>query len=470
MNCGFDKTLLSFYLDNELSDDEARMVEVHLEECQDCKKEFSELQELSKVLSELEEVEVSADYDGSFNEKFNKIRKKEPSISPWERKKLWDEVKDILSNTSTVVKATVPLVFVVVLSFTLFALRPGDFPTVITAKGNVEVYDDQFSSWRQIKSGDRLNHGSIIRTAKASFLDVELDGVYKIRVKPNAEVLVNNVVRSRREGLTQFELVRGDILVKIDKHLDKSSFEVKTAFGVLEAKGTAFMVNINIIEKETLLGVSEGKVLVKTDKKKNLVGKNEKVIVTSSGLMRGPYPLEEEDKKSLGEVKEIGKIFVVLGISNTFQRAKELLEPARLYAYGKYPIEAGDILDEALVLLARASKNDSRKLHLLSIKEFEKIINLYPSPKYNPQVLLFIASYYEYLSLHNMAIDTFKQIADRYPGTNWASIAILAQGIIYKEKLEDVSNAQLMYDKILTSYPESLEAKFVKNSLKSISD
>jgi len=470
MECKFDQNLLSFYLDNEVSEEETRKIELHLKECEKCRRKLSELRNVSSILNELETVEVSSDYDRSFSKKFNQVvarkeKSQEPKITPWERWKLWEEVKSIISGASTVAKVTVTAVFVMIVGYTLFALRPGSFPTVITAKGNIQKYNKEMQSWQLIESGNNLHEGDIIKAAENSFIDIELDGIYKMRIKPESEILAKNITRSRREGVTQFELIKGNLLVKIDKPLDKSKFQVKTPFGIAEAKGTEFMVNMKSIDSQTLLGVAEGSVLVKTVEKECLVNKDEKVIVSSSGVTRGPYPLEKEDEEDLKEIKQIGKIFVVLGISDTPQRTKELLSPARLYAYGKYPIEVGDMLDRVLVLLSRASKTDNRELHLSSIEKLRKIIEQYPNEEYNPQILLFLGAYYEYLSLHSEAIQVFEQTEDKYKGTKWGTIAMLAQGIIYEEKLEEISKAKEIYDKILTSYPESPEAKFVKEKL-----
>ncbi len=469
MKCKFDKTLLSFYLDNELSDEEARRVELHLKKCESCRKKLSELKEVSIFLDKIQDVELSSDYDKKFKEKFDKAVKKkkqaEPDITPWEKKKLGDEVKEILSGTSNKTKVAVATALVVIMSFSLFALRPGSYPTIITAKGQIQKYNDELQSWKKISSGDVIEKGDVIKTAKNSFIDIELDGIYKMRIKPDSQVSVNEIIKSRKKGNTQFQLSKGNVLVKIEKELKKSRFQIKTASGIAEAKGTAFIVDADSVNKETLLGVSEGSVLVKTSKKECLVGKDEKVIVSASGVTRGPYPLEEKDEKDLAEIKEIGKIFVVLGISDTAQRTRELLEPARFYAYGKYPLGVGELIDKALVYLSYASQTDKRKMHLASIKELNNIIEEYPAKRYNPQILLFVGAYYEYLSLHQKALSKFQQVIDRYADTEWASIAVLAQAIIYKEKMGEFQKAEKLYDRILKNYPETPEAVFVQNKL-----
>lgn len=464
MKCKFDKTLISFYLDGELEEEKAREVELHLKECEACREKLSELKQANSIIDRLETVEVSGDYDRKFQERFEKVTSKEETskTTPWEKKKLWDEVKGILSGSSTAAKATVAAALVLIVSFTLFALRPGSSPTIITAKGNIQEYNKQAHSWEKVKSGETVEEGDVIKTAQNSFADIELKGVYKLRIKPDAKVSINKAVRNREKGITQYEIKKGNMLVKIEKKMKDSKFQVKTPTGIVQAKGTAFMVNQDVKDKKTLLSVAEGTVLAKVDSRKQLVNKDKKILLTSSGIAKGPTPVSEEDKEKMKEIKEIGKIIVELGINDTIDRTKQLLKPARLYAYGKYPQEVGRLLDRGLLLVIRANKTDSKELHLSSIKQFKRIVEKYPAKRYNAQIMLFVGAYYKYLEKYQKAIDMFKKVAQKYPDTQWASIATLAQGIIFEEKVGNVDKASKLYEKILSEYSRTLEAKFVK--------
>jgi hypothetical protein len=50
MECGFDKTLLTFYLDDELTGDERAEVEVHLRTCESCRQELAASEHLRTLM------------------------------------------------------------------------------------------------------------------------------------------------------------------------------------------------------------------------------------------------------------------------------------------------------------------------------------------------------------------------------------------------------------------------------------
>jgi predicted anti-sigma-YlaC factor YlaD len=59
MKCEKIEELLSPYLENELSPEEKRLVEEHLESCKECRLLFSSLEEAQRSLSRFPELEVS---------------------------------------------------------------------------------------------------------------------------------------------------------------------------------------------------------------------------------------------------------------------------------------------------------------------------------------------------------------------------------------------------------------------------
>lgn len=462
MKCRFDKKLISFYLDNELDEEKAYKVELHLSKCKKCRDILSGFKKVDSMLENLEDVKVSSDYEIGFQKKLEKaISKKKIDITEQDKKDLWQEVKNIFSEAPNFVKVVVPAVFIIVISAVIFSLIPGQYPAVITAKGIVEQYNFQENDWQTLKPGQTINKGDLIRTAQNSIIDIELEGIYKMRIKPESQVKVNDIFTTKRSGIAKFKLEKGNLVAKIDKQLKKSKFQVETPYGIAEAKGTAFLVDISKLN-QFMLGVVEGKVLVRTPKEEFLVKEDEKAIVDSLGFSKGPVPLAEAKDEILEEVRRIGQIFVVLDISNSSNRTEELLKPARFYAFGKYPEEVGSLLDNAISLVLKASETGNREYHLSSVKELEQILQKYPSDRYNPNIMLFVGAYYDHLGLYNKAIEMFQSVIDKYPETEWASIAVLAQAIIYDKRLEDSIKANQKYQKILNLYSDSLEAKYIE--------
>lgn len=68
-NCEEIRELLSFYLDNELHENERKQVVKHLEGCDACKAELDQLKDMIEAIGEVEEVEMSADFGQGLHEK-----------------------------------------------------------------------------------------------------------------------------------------------------------------------------------------------------------------------------------------------------------------------------------------------------------------------------------------------------------------------------------------------------------------
>ncbi len=473
--CEFDKKLLSYYLDNELSADLKEKVELHLEKCSQCKENFNQLGGLNALLTHLEKVDVSSEYEDKFRRRFEEIRKEReetPAISEEEKKHLWDEVKSILTQVPVLVKVTATMVLAIGVTVFGLLIRSGELPTIITAKGEVEIYNIEAGTWSNLRSGMRITEGNIIRVKENSFLDIEQADLYKIRIKQNSIVASNTIIPSRRRGITSFILREGEMLIKIYDEFQGSEFIIETPLGEVQALGTGFMVDMDKDLREMWLKVLDGEVQLTTSKLEDeilalpiLVKSNYKLLISEEVEVLKPQPLDKIEIKSLEEINRIGKIMILLYLSDTPQRVRELLTPARLYAYGKYPVKVARLLDEALILMSKATRENNVDLHLRSIDKFVQVLELYPVHKYNPQILLFIGAYYEYLSFYKEAVEIFDKVVRNYSDTKWASIALCAKGIIQEEKLKDFSQAEKTYLKLLSLYPDSLEAKLAKAGL-----
>ena len=51
MKCNEIREKLSLYLDDELNEDEKKLIDEHLESCHECKKEFEEYKKIISILN-----------------------------------------------------------------------------------------------------------------------------------------------------------------------------------------------------------------------------------------------------------------------------------------------------------------------------------------------------------------------------------------------------------------------------------
>ncbi|MDF2676790.1 MAG: hypothetical protein K0Q97_1101, partial [Bacillota bacterium] len=79
MNCNEIKDLMSSYVDGELSENEKKLVEVHINICDDCKKELESYQQLIKIIKDLPEEEPPKGYCKRLHDKLLNV-KVEPDV------------------------------------------------------------------------------------------------------------------------------------------------------------------------------------------------------------------------------------------------------------------------------------------------------------------------------------------------------------------------------------------------------
>src|SRR6056297_502650 len=72
MNCEFDKTKISAYIDGESSAEEMREIEEHIKSCAECKAFYEELIDLKEKLYELEEMELPEGYEDELHKRLSR--------------------------------------------------------------------------------------------------------------------------------------------------------------------------------------------------------------------------------------------------------------------------------------------------------------------------------------------------------------------------------------------------------------
>lgn len=105
-NCEEVRELLSFYLDNELHENDRKQIVKHLEDCDACKTELDLLKNVIEVIGETEEVEMPADFGQKLHERLEDAHNKSNFVK-------WTNKGNIFKWASTMVAGFV-LLFAVV--------------------------------------------------------------------------------------------------------------------------------------------------------------------------------------------------------------------------------------------------------------------------------------------------------------------------------------------------------------------
>jgi len=349
-------------------------------------------------------------------------------------------------------------------------------PISVSGVGIVTVQTAGVVSSKTFMPGNILKAGDIITTGSGGQIDISLSGKYSIRIKGNSSFKIAKLTPRLGHGTAAFKLAGGTALIDIEKGFKGSKFIIDTDAGRAVALGTKFSVDVSRDKSATTdIAVVEGKVKVSSNfkPKKMLlasntvyVGPGQKTEMAIGRIPDKPDRIMAEEWSRLEELYRIGKKpQVVLMIKNTPDRVKQLLAPCAIYISDEKPRDIPEEFELAVRKIEEALKSGDDSKHLDAIKLLENMVNEHPSPKYGPQFLLYIGSYYEYMEQHAQAVKAFERVLDEYPNSPFASIAQAAIGVIYKEKIKDEAKAGEAFRKVLKNYPDSLEAIFVKEEL-----
>ena len=415
------------------------------------------LNRFDAVMGSLKPIEVSPAFDFEFRRRFEKAvaeKYKETAFERVARRTAENLRYAFFPKVPAVAMATATLIVLMAAGLFMYSIQPAR-PLLAYKDGMVAA---------------RL--GEIIATETGSELDIVLSGKYAIRLKEKTKIKIARFTPRYGKGKAVFELIDGKTLISIEQGFKGSSFVVDTDAAKATALGTKFAIDVSKKSK-TEISVLEGKVRVKSTyrpkkillaKQTVIVGAGQKTEISVGHTPLMPQMLVEKEWRELEELYQIGKKpQVMLLIKNTPDRVKQLLRPCPIYISDEKPREIPDILEKAVLKMKDALESKDKSKHLESVKLLERIVEEYPNPKYNVQFLLYIGAYYEYLGYYNQAINTFEKVLKRYPNLPLASLAQCAIGVVYEENLYDREKADTAYELVLSRYPDSLEAVWVRN-------
>ncbi|MCM8766036.1 MAG: FecR domain-containing protein [Candidatus Omnitrophica bacterium] len=466
MKCGFRKIWLFHYLDGRLSLEEKKKLEAHLKSCSFCAQEWKDLEKVNSALKYLKPVEVSPDYELKFQHKLaQRLAKKEVFSFEviFERIMAGIEgLRKVFVPQPVFLKIGVGIVFILGLVYFSQEWGKVGLPQIILAKGEVR---SSFSGkiWQELREGKTLRRGAIISTGKGSFLDIELKGLWKIRIKEDSEVKLVDLSGRDKRIPTIVMVKSGKVLVDIGKGFKGREFKVETEQAKAVAYGTRFGIEVDPKKERMWLGVWEGIVGLENSQGKVLVKEGEKSLVFARERPSLPLALSKEEESVLREIEKIGRMIISLALKDTPYRVREFLAQPRFYTYGREPKELQEKLIKTMKVLNQALEKKEQRLHLKVVKDLEELAERYAYP----ELKVFLGGYYFWLDDLEKAEVVFKGIAEGYPA--FVPFSYCALGII-AEKKGELKTAKEFYHRLIAEAPESLEAKEAQEALKKLTE
>ncbi len=465
---------ISFQLLSEYSDgrcpvaDKAR-VDKHLHECAACKETINLLKDSDIVLSGLDRLNTSLGFDREFDRRLEeRIALSKEGRLGLVVKGVFEKVRDAVTIPAPALAGAAIFTFLIFASHAVLNYALVESPVISAVSGDVAVFNKKSGQWYPATAAGRLSDGDIMEAKSGSGADIVHGNKYTMRIKENSRIRIARRLPKYVKGICGYDIEKGKALVSVSSAFKGSKLIIKTPEATATVLGTEFVVDVFLQpQPATRFGVFEGSLKVESAFRPKDSFRSRQVIVNggqateifNNSVPSDPRQLLAKEWKEMEEFYQIGKKSkVVLLITNETTRTKELLRPCALYISDAEPRALSDSLEETIRLIDSAIKSGDKEKHFEGIRRLEAIVANNPNPDYEPQLLLFIGAYYNYLNMYPEAIKTFQKAASKYPESTFASMALCAISLIYDEKMNDEKASANYRDMVLERYPNSPEA------------
>lgn len=459
---------LSDYIDGRCQPAEKAKVEAHLAGCGSCRKTVVLMQNLNVAVKNLAGTAASPAFDREFERRLSEaVRSREDSVFSRVFGEAMDSIKEALTSPHPILARTAVGLFLIISAYGVLKFGPAESPSIALIRGEVSVYSAKSMKWLAAAKDMKLAKGDMVDVGPGSVADIGHPGKYTVRLKGPSEMVVAKLLPKYVGGTAGYRIVKGKAYIAIEKGFRGSKFVMNTPEAVAVALGTEFMVDVPAQPiGMTKLGVLEGRVKVRsiyvpkgrTGLEQVIVSGGEVTEIYHGSVPKTPRQLLDEEWQEMVEFYRIGaRSQVALLVSNGKYRTRELLRPCPIYIFDVKPGTVGRSLEETIRIIDEAIKTKDESRHLEGIKRIEDVLTRYPNPDYEPQLLLFIGAYYNYLGMYSQAIAAFGKVYERYPKSTFASMALCASGMIYEEKLKEAAKAKYYYGLVVSKYPGSPE-------------
>lgn len=254
----------------------------------------------------------------------------------------------------------ITLAITVAIIFTVASCKKEEAPTekaLITQSfiGDVAVISGGAETLPEIGKG--IDERSIIKTGKASLIDLQYRGSGTIRINENSVVNASKLTTD-----SMLELKKGKIFVVLSKLKKNEQFKVQTSTTVAAIRGTSFRVSAD--EKKSRIDVLSGKIKVNPVKEGKIIEEIEQTVEANNAVEVKEDDVDEIIEENRGievavirpetiseiknevknitldskisdtleeEIKEVGIESVVIDMESTskLQKSKSLLDKER---------------------------------------------------------------------------------------------------------------------------------------------
>lgn len=207
---------------------------------------------------------------------------------------------------------------------------------VIKLNGEVHLQDPGKAEWDVVKISDILKQDYSLRTGDDSYTELELNPKNKFRLKENSQIIVKDLGKESKDSsgsvvkLTKFDLLEGDIILKLDQLPKDTLVQVSSPTAVAGARGTAFRVRYKRSKKLARVGVIESNVRVTSvgePDKFTVVPAFKKVSITpwemAVATVRGTGVLSERILGKVAIEKAKSPVIQLVGRGDTESSAKD---------------------------------------------------------------------------------------------------------------------------------------------------
>lgn len=134
-------------------------------------------------------------------------------------------------------------VIVVLLPLYLYSQETVPEVKVIDVNGKAHYQTPTEADWQSLSKGKALGTGSALKTDLNSYVEFEMSPGNQFRLKENSQLKIKEVAASKDVvKLTEFDLLDGEIISKLDKLPKNTLVQVSSPTAVAGARGTAFGV------------------------------------------------------------------------------------------------------------------------------------------------------------------------------------------------------------------------------------
>jgi len=477
MKCNIKYKDISLYIDGAYDQKKREALKAHFADCPLCKKSLKQAESLKASLLHLSEIEESPGFDFEFNRTLNdRIAQQKPHrLAAVVHNKISELFDSLIVPVPAALKIAASLLLVISLSIGIRAHAMGRIPFVEFSAGDVKIYRQSLNAWVVSKPYLRLRPGDKIELKDGAVINLASRGKYKARVKDSSLIVISKMASGFSKIDTDFSVSYGKLLVNTADGFKGSNIRIHTPACDAEVVGTAFMLEVS--ENSTWLGVLEGTVKLASKPHPLKIGienpadtfvtAGQKAYTKQYAYTTTPELLSSKEWQSMLELYQLVEDpQIMLLIGTGVDRVDDLLGgPALVYIPDTIKRLIPRQLLESIYDVADSAKGDDLGAIGNKTRNLMNMLSRYSNPRYEIEMLMFIASNFHYAKDYESALKVLDQVALKYPESEMASLARSGMASIYQNDLKDIGRARKIYTDLIKFYPNSAEAIRAKEML-----